>query len=183
MLVLYRITTGAFYGFSDEMSTITQGRRDVPYMIDNNPSMYRYCIYATAVLLHETIVVQSQTPCFAVCCLICRPRLFGANAIIEHLMNEYGPGYQNPPTPLPKPKSKLPTGGFNFFGSDSSGDAKTKGKKLRSNARPDNAKMKALTLYGWEGAKFVTPVREALNELALPHLFVNCAAGSANRLV
>jgi hypothetical protein len=36
---------------------------------------------------------------------------------------------------------------------------------VRKDARPDYAKMRPLTLYGWEGAKFVTPVREALNEL------------------
>ena len=58
----------------------------------------------------------------------------------------------------------------------------SKGSRLRANARPDsNINIKPLTLYGWEGAPYVTPVRELLCELSIPHVFVNCATGSANR--
>lgn len=60
--------------------------------------------------------------------------------------------------------------------------APSKGARLRANARPDNnVNIRPLTLYGWEGAPFVTPVRELLCELSIPHVLVNCAAGSANR--
>lgn len=66
-------------------------------------------------------------------------------------------------------------GGGNGFFSNS------KGSKLRPNARSDLTKLKPLTLYGWEGAQYVTPVRQTLSELGLAHIFVNCANGSQNR--
>ena len=31
----------AAYGYSDQMATVTLGKRAVPFMIDNNPKMYR----------------------------------------------------------------------------------------------------------------------------------------------
>ena len=58
-----------------------------------------------------------------------------------------------------------------------------KGMNVKANARPDNNKMKAIFLYGWEGAPYVKPVREALDELSLAHVMVNCAPGSTNRYV
>ena len=98
-----------------------------------------------------------------------RPQLFGSKEIIQHLFSTYGPG-----------KDKIPSnllsggGGLKLFGSG-------KGAKIRSNARPDAVKFKPITIYGWEGAPYVTQVRETLTELGLSHLFVNCANGSANR--
>jgi hypothetical protein len=41
LTVEFRPCPGGTFGFSDSMSTLTQGRREVPFMIDNNPSMYK----------------------------------------------------------------------------------------------------------------------------------------------
>ena len=41
-ILLLSFKLGALYGFSDQMSVLTLGERKVPFMIDNNPSMYRY---------------------------------------------------------------------------------------------------------------------------------------------
>jgi hypothetical protein len=60
--------------------------------------------------------------------------------------------------------------------------ADKKTSQLRRNARLDsNESIKPVTLYGWEGARFVTPVQQALCELSVPYVLVNCAPGSANR--
>lgn len=56
------------------------------------------------------------------------------------------------------------------------------GGRLRVNARPDNnVNLCPLTLYGWEGNKYVAVVRQALAELSVPHILVHCAMGSTNR--
>lgn len=98
------------------MSTITGGKRQVPFMIDNNPSMVR-------------------------------PQLFGQQEIIRHLFKTYGPGESAIPPSL---QSK---------GSGTSG----KGARLKTNARPDNSRMKPLTLYGWEGISFVKVITFLIN--------------------
>ena len=41
LTVEFRPCPGGTFGFSDSMSTLTLGRREVPFMIDNNPSMYK----------------------------------------------------------------------------------------------------------------------------------------------
>ncbi|KAJ1390233.1 hypothetical protein B484DRAFT_459599 [Ochromonadaceae sp. CCMP2298] len=133
LTVEFRPCPGTTDGYADQMSTITLGKREVPFMVDDNPSMYR-------------------------------PRLTGSKAIIAHLFDAYGPGAENIPKQL--------------LGSGKGGG---KGNRVRKDSRPDVLKLKPLTLYGWEGAKFVTPVREALNELGLAHVFVPCANGSQNR--
>lgn len=58
---------------------------------------------------------------------------------------------------------------------------KSTGKRDGSRIRSDVTSLKPITLYGWEGAPYVTPVREVLTELALAHVLVNCAPGSRNR--
>jgi glutaredoxin len=93
-----------------------------------------------------------------------RPQLTGSDAIVKHLFNTYGPGEAS----IPK----------NLKGS---GGSKGKTAKTRADARADNVKFKPITLYGFEGAPYVTKVREALNDLGLAHTMVNCAKGSANR--
>lgn len=133
LTVEFRPCPGSVSGFSDIMSLTTGGKRSVPYMIDNNPSMYK-------------------------------PQLFGSDEIIEHLFDTYGPGFSQLPSALKSP-----------------GKSGGKGNKVKSNIRSDNIKMKPITIYGWEGAQYVKPVRECLNELALPHIFINCANGSLNR--
>lgn len=133
LTVEFRPCPGALYGFSDQMSFATLGKREVPYMIDNNPGMYK-------------------------------PQLFGANSIVEYLFQTYGPGVEAIPATLK--------------GAGKSGGG---GNRMKKNSRPDNMKMKPVTLYGWEGAQYVKPVREILNELSLAHVFVNCANGSLNR--
>ena len=83
----------------------------------------------------------------------------GAPSIIDHLFDAYYSGKDC------KERAK-------FKGSGAGGGS------LKANARIDNIKMKPITLYGWEGASYVKPVRAALNSLALAHIFVNCASGS-----
>jgi len=56
-----------------------------------------------------------------------------------------------------------------------------KAAKTRANARPDNQKMKPITLWGWEGAPYVKPVRDALTDLGLAHIVINVGPGSTNR--
>lgn len=55
------------------------------------------------------------------------------------------------------------------------------GSKRQLNARVDNEDMRPLELWGYEASPFVKPVREKLCSLALPHVMVSCARGSANR--
>lgn len=55
------------------------------------------------------------------------------------------------------------------------------GATRQENARPDNGQMKPLELWGYECSPFVAPVREKLCSLCLPHVFVSCSRGSANR--
>jgi len=132
LVVEYRPCPGGVKGFSDTMSTVTGGKRTVPFMIDNNPSMYK-------------------------------PSLYGVKDIVTHLFSTYAP------EGTVIPKNLLATGGG------------SKGKGINSKAREDNTKMKPITLYGWEGAQYVKPVREALDNLGLAHIMINCANGSSNR--
>jgi len=125
---------GSTSGFSDQLSTFSLGRREVPCIIDNNPSMYR-------------------------------PTLFGTKEIIPYLFKTYTKSGEIP---------------GNFKNGLSAAKAGS-GKKIRANARPDFAKLKPITLYGWEGAPYFKPVREALNSLGLSHVLVNCANGSKKR--
>lgn len=55
------------------------------------------------------------------------------------------------------------------------------GARRQGNARPDNEQMKPLELWGYECSPFVAPVREKLCTLCLPHTFISCSRGSANR--
>lgn len=131
--VEFRPCPGAISGFSDLLVSATKGRREVPFMVDPNPSMYK-------------------------------PELLGSQNIVTHLFDTYGPGAESAPKAL------------------ISGGAPTNtGSKTAPNARRDNNKMKAITLYGWEGAKPVTPVRAYLDKLGLAHVFIPCSPDSPNR--
>jgi glutaredoxin len=101
---------------------------------------------------------------------IIRPQLFGGKDVIEYLFTNYGPGVENIP---PNLRLASNSGSSSFGGG--------KGSKVRPNIRSDFTKLKPITLFGWEGAPFVKPVRDTLNELGLAHVFVNCANGSQNR--
>lgn len=96
-----------------------------------------------------------------------RPQLTGAAEIIDHLFEEYGPGKAKVP-------SSLRGGSFSLFKSG-------KGTNIRKNARPDNIRMRSITLYGWEDNSSVRQVREAMSELGLAHTMINCGDGSVNR--
>lgn len=37
---------GGTSGYSDQLQTVSIGKRTVPFMIDNNPKMYRYATYS-----------------------------------------------------------------------------------------------------------------------------------------
>lgn len=94
--------------------------------------------------------------------------------IIDHLFDTYGPGRAAVPWTLKEP--------FAFWTCAFSSMARgLAGGSLDPRARPDNTRMRPVELWGYDGSPFVKPVRERLNELALPHLMVNCARGSANR--
>lgn len=103
-----------------------------------------------------------------------RPEIYTSKEIIEYIFKTYGPGVENIPADL---KAEKPRGLFGMGGSSNSG----KGSKIRPDARRDITKLKPITLFGVEGAPFVKPVRETLNELGLAHIFVNVANGSQNR--
>ena len=86
----------------------------------------------------------------------------GSKDIIDHLFDAYGPGKDS------AERKK-------FKGSGQGGG------KLNRFARIDNQRMKPITLFGWGGASFVTPVKQKLDELGLAYTFINCASGSGNR--
>lgn len=133
LTVEFRPCPGAISGFSDLLVAVTKGKREVPFMIDSNPSMYK-------------------------------PELLGSKNIVTHLFDTYGPGVEFAPKNLV-----------------SGGKPKNTGAKTIKNARNDNQKMKPITVYGWEGARPVTPVRQALDKLGLAHVFINCSPESSNR--
>jgi hypothetical protein len=139
IIVECRPCPGTTSGYADQLSTATLGKRTVPYLIDNNPAMYR-------------------------------PQMTGATEIVTYLFDTYGPG-----------AAKMPS---SVKGSMLDGLMKSsRGASIRKNARSDNIKMKAITLYGWEGAQYVKQVRETLTELGLAHVMINCADGSVNRFI
>lgn len=56
---------GSTSGFSDQLSTITLGKREVPCMIDNNPSMYRPTLFGTKEIipyLFKTYTKSGEIP-------------------------------------------------------------------------------------------------------------------------
>jgi len=145
LVVEYRPCPGGIAGHSDQQAILTQGRREIPFMIDNNPNIYR-------------------------------PQLYGNTEIVDYLFETYGPGSKNVPKSL---KEKSSGGGSNGIGNFFKN---SKVEKLRANARSDNSKMKAITLYGFEGVSYVKIVQQTLCELGLAHLFINVAQGSLNRV-
>lgn len=53
LVVDFRPSPGGTSGFSDQMSTVTLGQRKVPFMIDNNPKLYRPQLFgATEIIEH-----------------------------------------------------------------------------------------------------------------------------------
>lgn len=156
------LNLGARAGFSDLMTTITAGRRDVPFLVDSNPSMFRLVENFVCIELLQSVQHFPHK-------LLRRPEIFGKKEIVEYLFKTYGTGLDSIPASI---KGGSLGGFFN----------PARGSKLRSNARTDATLLKPITLYGWEGeTKFVQPVRETLTELGLSHIFVNCANGSLNR--
>ncbi len=55
--------------------------------------------------------------------------------------------------------------------------------RIDSNQEGNNGKVmiEPLVLWGFEGSPFVRPVRETISSLGLPHIYINCGRGSANR--
>lgn len=100
--------------------------------------------------------------------------MYESDDIIDYMFDTYGPGADAVPWTL--------RGGFAFTTSAFAALARgMAGSQLDAKARPDNTKMAPLELWAYEGSPFVKPVRERLNELALPHTVVACPRGSANR--
>lgn len=66
LIVEYRPCPGATSGFADKMSSTTLGERKVPFLIDNNPSMYKYDTIISLndkLLPHDISLLQSYTHC------------------------------------------------------------------------------------------------------------------------
>lgn len=101
-------------------------------------------------------------------------QMYESDDIINYLFDTYGPGKDAVPWTL--------KGSFAFwtcaFASMARGLA---GNNLDPKARPDNMQMQPIEVWGYDGSPFVKPVRERLSALALPHLMINCARGSAHR--
>jgi len=104
--------------------------------------------------------------------------MFESEDQIDYLLKTYGPKPEDF-----DPKALWPMrGNFAFFtGALAALVRGMKGLKVQENARPDNTQMKPLELWGYEPSPFVRVVREKMESLALPHLMVNTARGSANR--
>jgi glutathione S-transferase len=105
--------------------------------------------------------------------------LFESNDIIEYLLQTYGP--------LPEMfdrKALWPITFESFCISTCTIVAILRdfpASRRQDNARPDNEDMIPLELWGYESSPFVRPVREKLCSLCLPHTFISCSRGSANR--
>lgn len=103
--------------------------------------------------------------------------MFESGDIINYLADNYGPADFDRKAfwPITFDPFSVPTSGMT---------ALVRGFPAASratNARPENESVKPLELWGYECSPFVRPVREKLSELALPHVFVSCSRGSANR--
>ena len=105
--------------------------------------------------------------------------IVGDDDIIGHLLEKYGP---NPD--LFDRKALWPIE-FRSFALATAQIASAlrgnPGRTQQPNARPDNASMKPIEIWGYECSPFVRPVKEKLAKLGLPHRVVSCSRGSKNR--
>lgn len=105
--------------------------------------------------------------------------MFESADIIDYLLKTYGPpedSYDKKALwPITFETFSVVTSGFAALLRDMPGSRK------QANARPDNEQMQALELWGYECSPFVSPVREKLGSLCLPHVMISCSRGSANR--
>lgn len=100
--------------------------------------------------------------------------MFESEDIVNYLFDTYGPGSDKVPAAL--------KGGLAVVSAGAAAVARCMpAAKLQVDARPETILVQPLTLWGYEGSPFVHPVREKLCSLGLPHKFINCARGSANR--
>eukprot|EP00304_Pavlova_gyrans_P012803 CAMPEP_0206046314 /NCGR_PEP_ID=MMETSP1466-20131121/18305_1 /ASSEMBLY_ACC=CAM_ASM_001126 /TAXON_ID=44452 /ORGANISM="Pavlova gyrans, Strain CCMP608" /LENGTH=309 /DNA_ID=CAMNT_0053421289 /DNA_START=17 /DNA_END=946 /DNA_ORIENTATION=+ len=100
--------------------------------------------------------------------------MYESEDIMDYLFDTYGPGRDAIPW--------ITKGPFALWTSAFAAIARGfRGSKRDPKALPENERRQPLELWGYEGSPFVRPVRERLNELALPHTVVFCARGSSNR--
>lgn len=105
--------------------------------------------------------------------------MFESDDQIKYLLDTYGPEKE-----LYDMKALWPITfkGFSIYTSTIAAILRDMpGSRRQANARSDNEKMLPLELWGYEASPFVKPVREKMVSLALPHIMVSCARGSANR--
>jgi len=105
--------------------------------------------------------------------------IVGDDDIIGHLLEKYGPDPD-----LFDRKALWPIEFRSFALATAQIAAQLRGNPGRTqqpNARPDNASMKPIELWGYECSPFVRPVKEKLAKLGLPHRIVSCSRGSRNR--
>ena len=57
----FRPCPGTTSGFADIMSSATGGKRSVPYMVDNNPSMYRYSLLSMKFIAYYKVVFEKRS--------------------------------------------------------------------------------------------------------------------------
>ncbi|KAJ1639414.1 hypothetical protein T492DRAFT_623641 [Pavlovales sp. CCMP2436] len=101
-------------------------------------------------------------------------QLYESDDIIDYLFDTYGPGRADVPWTLRGPFAFW-TCAFAALARGLAGNARD------AKARAENEQREPIVLWGNEGSPFVKPVRERLVELALPHTFVMCPRGSAQR--
>jgi glutathione S-transferase len=105
--------------------------------------------------------------------------MFESSAIIEYLLEQYGP-----PAGTYDRKALWPITWEPFSVATTTQVALLRGlagSRLQTNARPDNSRMRPLQVWGYESSPFVRPVLEKLCSLGLPHTRVSCARGSIHR--
>ena len=105
--------------------------------------------------------------------------IIGDDDIIGHLLEKYGP---SPDLFDRKALWPIEFRAFALATAEIAAELRgNPGRTQQSNARPDNAAMKPIELWGYECSPFVRPVKEKLAELGLPHKVVSCSRGSKNR--
>ena len=106
-------------------------------------------------------------------------RLLRVCVVVNYMLDTYGPARDayDPKAlwPLLTEAVFLPTATLATLVRGNSGSQR------QPNARADNEEMLPLELWGYEVSPFVRPVREKLCGLALKHVIVPTARGSANR--
>lgn len=106
-------------------------------------------------------------------------KMFDSNTIINYLVDTYGPARE-----VFDRKALWPVTAEGFAVSTATTTAVLAGMpgaQRQKNARPDNENMQPLEFWAYECSPFCRPVKEKLCSLCLPHTFVSCSRGSANR--